>query len=417
MATFAPVDEQLALLLRGVVDLQTEEELRRKLSRGHDQDRPLVVKVGFDPTAPDLHLGHTVLMHKMRHFQELGHRVVFVIGDFTASIGDPTGRSATRPPLTREQILANAETYRRQVNKVLDAERTEVRFNSEWLGPLGFDDVIRLAAKYSLARMLERDDFQKRLGEQRPIGVHELLYPLAQAYDSVALEADVELGGTDQLFNLLVGRDVMRAYGQEPQVILTTPILEGTDARFEDGALVGKKMSKSLANYIGVEEPPREQFGKVMRVCDQLMWRYYELLSSLSADEIAARRAEVEAGSRHPKAAKAALAEEIVARYHSPEAAQAEARWFDENIGKKEAIPEDLPEVSIALDDDGDGLALYLLIVQAGLESSNGAARRLISQGGVRLDGERRQDPNQRIVAGSYVVRAGKKRFARVTLR
>ncbi|MFH1810340.1 MAG: tyrosine--tRNA ligase [Pseudomonadota bacterium] len=414
MTHFPPVDEQLALLTRGIVDLQTPDDLKKKLARSLAKDTPLAVKVGFDPTAPDLHLGHTVLMQKMRQFQQLGHRVIFVIGDFTASIGDPTGKSTTRPPLTRDQIQHNAETYKNQVFKILDARLTEVRFNSEWLGPMGFDDVIRLAARYSLARMLERDDFQKRLAEQRPIAVHELLYPLAQAYDSVALKADVELGGTDQLFNLLVGRDIMRAFELEPQVILTTPILEGTDARVENGALVGNKMSKSLANYIGVDEPPREQFGKIMRICDALMWRYYDLLSDLDSVTIAARRSAVERGEAHPKAAKSDLAREIVARFHSAECAQAEALWFDQNIGNKEAVPEDVEEVALASEDGG--LPLIQLLARAGLVGSNGEARRLIGQGGVRLDGERHDDPAERIAPGSYLVRAGKKKFARVVL-
>ena len=415
MTTFAPVAEQLDLLLRSAVDVQTLDDLRKKLERSQQTGRPLTVKVGFDPTAPDLHLGHTVLMHKMRQFQQLGHRVIFVIGDFTASIGDPTGRSKTRPPLTREQIEENAVTYRRQLYKILDREQTEVRFNSEWLAPLNFADVIRLASKYTVVQMMERDDFSKRLAANQPIGVHEFMYPLAQAYDSVALVADVELGGTDQLFNLLVGRSVMQAHGQEPQVILTTPILEGTDARAEDGRLVGNKMSKSLGNYIGVEEAPRDQFGKVMRVCDELMWRYYDLLSARPAAEVNAFKHQVQRGELNPKQAKSRLAEEVVARFHSAEVAAAEARWFEENIGKKDAQPADLEE--IAVEAGGPTVALYLLIARAGLATSNGEARRLISQGGVHLDGQRHSDPNEAVAPGSYVVRAGKKRFARVHIR
>ncbi|MBN2361065.1 MAG: tyrosine--tRNA ligase [Deltaproteobacteria bacterium] len=415
MTKFAPVAEQLELLLRHAVDVQTLDDLRKKLDRSRHAGQPLTIKVGFDPTAPDLHLGHTVLMHKMRQFQSLGHRVIFVIGDFTASIGDPTGRSKTRPPLSREQIESNATTYRRQLDKILDRERTEVRFNREWLGPLDFSDVIRLASKYTVAQMLERDDYQKRYQANLPIAVHEFLYPLAQAYDSVALQADIELGGTDQLFNLLVGRSVMQAFGLEPQVIMTTPILEGTDARVENGRLVGNKMSKSLGNYIGVEEPPREQFGKLMRICDELMWRYYDLLSNRPLSDLDALRRQVKSGQLNPKQAKSQLAEEIVARYHGPEVAAAEARWFEENIGKKDALPDDLEE--IAVDAGGPTIALYLLIARAGLESSNGAARRLISQGGVHLDGQRHSDPNEPIGLGSYTVRAGKKRFARVHIR
>jgi len=270
---FLPVEEQLAVILRGAVDVEVKEELKKKLERSRAEDRPLSIKLGADPTSPDLHLGHTVVLQKLRQFQDLGHKVVFLIGDFTARIGDPTGKSATRPPLTEDEIVQNAATYKRQVFKILDAQKTEIRFNSEWLGKLSFDDVIRLAAKYSVARMIERDDFARRLAEQRPISLHELFYPLAQGYDSVALKTDVELGGTDQKFNLLVGRDLMRAYNLEPQCILTMPILEGTDAKEEDGKVVGSKMSKSLGNIIGVEDEPRMQFGKIMSVCDGLMWR------------------------------------------------------------------------------------------------------------------------------------------------
>ena len=412
---FAPVDEQLALITRGAVDVQTVESLKRKLQRSLKTGTPLTVKVGFDPTAPDLHLGHTVLMQKMRQFQQLGHRVVFVIGDFTASIGDPTGKSNTRPPLTREQIETNAQTYAAQVYKILDKDKTELRYNSEWLAPMNFADVIRLAAKYSLARMLERDDFEKRLREQRPIAVHELLYPLAQAMDSVALQADVELGGTDQLFNLLVGRDIMRAQGQEPQCVLTTPILEGTDAKLQDGQLVGHKMSKSLDNYIGVDDAPRDQYGKLMSIGDALMWHYYELLSDMSQAQIAARKAEVESGALHPKTAKSMLAQEIVARYHGADNATAERQWFDENIGNKQALPDDIEEHEIKVGDDG--IELFRLLVDLGLAKSNGEARRLIQQGGVRLDGDKHDDPSERLLVSEFVLRAGKKRFARVRLR
>lgn len=412
---FAPVDEQMALIGRGAVDLHTLESLKKKLRRSRERGQALTVKVGFDPTAPDLHLGHTVLMQKMRQFQQLGHRVVFVIGDFTASIGDPTGKSTTRPPLSREQIEANAKTYAAQVFKILDKDKTELRYNSEWLAPMDFADVIRLAGKYSLARMLERDDFEKRLREQKPIAVHELLYPLAQAMDSVALKADVELGGTDQLFNLLVGRDIMRSQGLEPQCVLTTPILEGTDAGLQEGRLVGNKMSKSLDNYIGVDEAPRQQYGKLMSIGDALMWRYYELLSDLEQKEIDARKQQVESGELHPKKAKAMLAEELVARYHGAEPAQAEAKWFEENIGKKDALPDDI--ASHELSSENNGLELYKILVQVGFASSNGEARRLIKQGAVRLDGEKHDDAAEHIGVGEYVLRAGKKRFARIVLQ
>ncbi len=407
MAFIAP-EEQLQALLRGTVDVQVEAELLQKLKKSHAENRPLVIKAGFDPTAPDLHIGHTVLINKLRQFQEFGHRVVFLIGDFTARIGDPTGKNSTRPPLTEDEILENASTYKRQVFKILDEKKTEIRFNAEWLGKLGFDDLIRLAAKYSVARMIERDDFRRRLAEGRPISMHELLYPLAQGYDSVALAADVELGGTDQLFNLLVGRDLMRAHDMEPQCILTVPILEGTDAREEDGAIVGAKMSKSLGNYIAVEEPPDTQFGKIMSVCDPLMWRYYDLLSFRPADEVAALKQD------HPKKAKVALAKEIVARFHDEAAADAAARKFEELFkpGNKNLIPEDAPTVT--LHGDGEAVPIVRALVEAELCKSNSEARRLIGQNGLRVDGERVSDMNFALPAGEHAVRVGKKAWARV---
>ena len=408
---FRPVDEQLAILVRGTVDVEIVDELRQKLERSRTEDRPLVIKLGCDPTAPDLHLGHTVVLTKLRQFQDLGHRVVFLIGDFTARIGDPTGKSATRPPLSEDAILQNAATYRRQVFKILDEGKTEIRFNSEWLAKMGFDDVIRLAAKYSVARMLERDDFEARLREGRPISMHELLYPLAQGYDSVALKADVELGGTDQRFNLLVGRDLMRHYGLEPQCIITTPILEGTNAVEVEGRIQGDKMSKSLGNYVGVEEEPQQQFGKVMSVCDALMWRYYELLSTVGADELAARK------RGHPKEAKVALAKEIVARFHGQAAADEAHRSCEELFGrgKRNEIPDDAPTVTI--DTQGTPASLVRVLVEAALVSSNTDARRQIAQNAVSVDGERVADPKADLPVGTHAVRVGKTRWARVILQ
>ena len=325
------IDRQMAVIKRGVAELIDEKELRKKLERG----TPLRVKVGFDPTAPDLHLGHTVVMHKMRHFQELGHQIIFLIGDFTGRIGDPTGRSETRPPLTEEQVIANAETYKKQVFKILDPEKTIVEFNSHWLGKMDASDFIRLASSYTVARMMERDDFEKRFREQRPISIHEFIYPLCQGYDSVALKADVEMGGTDQKFNLLVGRNLQAHYGMESQCILTMPLLEGLDGV--------RKMSKSYGNYIGINEPAADQFGKAMSVSDDLMWRYYELISSKSRDEIAALKKDVEEGRLHPKKAKEALAYEIVARYHGEEQAQEALQGFN-SVFADGGIPDDAPE-------------------------------------------------------------------------
>ena len=321
------IERQLALIKRGVAELIDEGELRKKLERG----TPLRVKVGFDPTAPDLHLGHTVVMHKMRHFQELGHQVIFLIGDFTGRIGDPSGRSETRPPLTEEQVLENAETYKRQVFKILDPEKTLVEFNSRWLGQMNAADFIRLASHCTVARMLERDDFEKRYRERRAISIHEFMYPLCQAYDSVALKTDVEMGGTDQKFNLLMGRTLQSHYGQEGQCILTMPLLEGTDGV--------RKMSKSYGNYIGIDEAPPEIFGKVMAISDELMWRYYELLSSKSLEDIDALRAGVENGSIHPKAAKEELAHEMVARYHSAHAADEARQGFNAVFAGASSMP------------------------------------------------------------------------------
>jgi tyrosyl-tRNA synthetase len=406
----ATPEEQLREVTRGAVDVHTREDLLRKLRASHDKGVPLRVKMGFDPTAPDLHLGHTVPLERMRRFQDFGHTVIFLIGDFTASIGDPTGRNTTRPPLTDEQIAANAETYKRQVFKVLDRDKTEVRFNSEWLRPLGSSGMIKLAARYTLARMLERDDFKKRWQNEVPIALHELLYPLAQGYDSVALVADVELGSSDQLFNLLVGRQLQKEWGQDPQTCLTGPLLEGTDAREVDGKIVGDKMSKSLGNYVGIDEAPAEQYGKLMSVGDGLMWRYYELLSRRTTDEIAALR------SGHPKAAKMSLAREIVERYHGAEAARAAEAHFEQVHARRE-LPDEIEERTVARDAGADAVPLAKTIAQAGLATSGSDARRLIAQGGVTVDGERAGDPNAKLRPGTYLLKVGKRKFARVTVQ
>ncbi len=394
------IERQMALIKRGVAELIDEGELRKKLERG----TPLRVKVGFDPTAPDLHLGHTVVMHKMRHFQELGHQVIFLIGDFTGRIGDPSGRSETRPPLTEEQVLANAETYKRQVFKILDPEKTLVEFNSRWLGQMSAADFIRLASHCTVARMLERDDFEKRYREQRAISIHEFMYPLCQGYDSVALKTDVEMGGTDQKFNLLMGRNLQAHYGQESQCILTMPLLEGTDGV--------RKMSKSYGNYIGIDEAPSEIFGKVMAISDELMWRYYELLSSKSLEDIAALRAGVENGSVHPKAAKEELAHEMVTRYHSPQAAD-EARQGFNAVFAGGGVPDDAPTFTCA---HGETSAPSAFLADAGLVKSRGEAKRLIKEGALSIDGRRCDDALSPLAAGEYVIKLGKKRFLRLTV-
>ena len=381
------VDEQLAYLTKGCVDVVRAADLRAKLERSAKDGKPLVVKVGFDPTAPDLHLGHTVLIRKMKHFQDLGHRVVFVIGDFTGMIGDPTGRSKTRPPLTTEEISANAETYRTQVFKILDRDETPVEFNSRWLSPLGAEGLIRLAARYNVAQMLERRDFKQRYESGKPIAVHEFLYPLAQAYDSVFLKADVELGGTDQLFNLNVGRDIMPAYDLPPQVVMTTPLLEGLDGV--------EKMSKSLGNYVGVTEAPDEMFGKVMSIGDELMWRYYLLLTDLSPTEIEGLKARVGSGVLHPKQAKVDLATRIVADFHSREAAARAAEAFEARFARGEIAVEDLEVVTVTLVESS--MAVSKLLVAAGLATSASDATRKIQQGGVRVDREKVTDIKTRL--------------------
>ncbi|MFO0695599.1 MAG: tyrosine--tRNA ligase [Polyangiales bacterium] len=399
-------EQQLAELERGVVDFHVRDELLERLKSG----RPLRVKAGFDPTRPDLHLGHTVLMNKMRQFQDLGHEVVFIVGDFTAQIGDPSGKSATRPVPTRDEILEGARSYAEQAFKILDRERTRVVYNSEWLGKMGFDDVIRLAGKYRLARMMERDDFKKRWHEHVSISLHELLYPLAQAYDSVHLECDVELGGTDQLFNLLVAREIMREYGKRPQIVMTTPILEGLNARMENGVLVGDKMSKSLDNYVGVAEPSDTQFGKLMSISDELMWRYYDLLSTKPVGEIRALRESCTNGGTNPKLAKVALAKEIVARYHDAAEAERAAERWEAQFSRKE-VPDEMPEFHLAA--EPEGLWIPKALVDAGLAQSTSAARRLIEQGGLEIDGHRVADPKAKLEKGRrYVVKAGKRAWA-----
>jgi tyrosyl-tRNA synthetase len=401
------VDEQLAYLTKGCVDVVRAADLRAKLERSAKNGAPLVVKVGFDPTAPDLHLGHTVLIRKMKHFQDLGHRVVFVIGDFTGLIGDPTGRSKTRPPLTTDEIAANAETYRTQVFKILDRQKTAVEFNSRWLSPLGAEGLIRLAARYNVAQMLERRDFKQRYESGKPIAVHEFLYPLAQAYDSVFLKADVELGGTDQLFNLNVGRDIMPAYELPPQVVMTTPLLEGLDGV--------EKMSKSLGNYVGVTESPDEMFGKIMSIADDLMWRYYLLLTDLSSTEIEALKARVASGATHPKQAKVDLASRIVADFHSAEAATRAAEAFEARFARGELSVEDLPVVTVALLEPS--MAVSKLLVAAGLATSASDATRKIQQGGVRLDRDKVTDIKARLApAQSEVLLQVGRRALRVRL-
>jgi tyrosyl-tRNA synthetase len=395
------VTEALELIKRGSEELIVEEELARKLARG----KPLRIKLGLDPTAPDLHLGHTVVINKLRHFQQLGHRVQFLIGDFTGMIGDPTGKNQTRPPLSREQILENAKSYREQAFKILDPAKTDVLFNSEWSDKLGAEGMIRLAARYTVARILEREDFSKRLRAGQPIAMHELLYPLMQGYDSVAMKSDVELGGTDQKFNLLVGRELQKDFGQEPQCILTTPLLEGLDGV--------QKMSKSLGNYVGIAEPPREIFGKLMSISDELMWRYIELLSFEPMASVRQWRADVAAGA-NPRDVKARFAQEIVARFHGAGAARAALEEFESRF-RHGQLPEDMPEVSLQA--PAGGLAIAQAIKQAGLAPSVSEATRNIEQGGVRLDGERLADKALKLARGaSVVIQVGKRRFARITV-
>ncbi|MEE4821228.1 tyrosine--tRNA ligase [Pseudomonas alliivorans] len=393
------VEEQLALIKRGADELLVEAELVAKLKRG----QPLRIKAGFDPTAPDLHLGHTVLINKLRQFQELGHQVIFLIGDFTGMIGDPSGKSATRPPLTREQVLDYAETYKAQVFKILDPAKTEVAFNSTWMDALSPADFIRLSSQYTVARMLERDDFDKRYKGSQPIAIHEFLYPLVQGYDSVALRADIELGGTDQKFNLLMGRELQRAYGQEPQCILTMPLLEGLDGV--------KKMSKSLGNYVGIQEAPGIMYNKLVSMPDSLMWRYFELLSFRSMEEIEGLKADCEAGA-NPRDIKIKLAEELVARFHGEEAA-ANAHRSAGNRMKEGELPDDLPEISVSAAED---MPISAILNKAGLVKNAAVARDLLASGGVRIDGEVVDRGFIFKLGSTHICQAGKKAFGHVTL-
>jgi tyrosyl-tRNA synthetase len=391
----------MAVSLRGCDELLPEADWLAKLARSEATGQPLRIKLGLDPTAPDIHIGHTVVLNKMRQLQDLGHQVIFLIGDFTSMIGDPSGRNTTRPPLTREQIESNAQTYYKQASLVLDPEKTEIRYNSEWSDPLGARGMIQLAAKYTVARMLERDDFTKRFKAGVPISVHELLYPLMQGYDSVALKSDLELGGTDQKFNLLVGRALQSEYGQEPQCILTMPLLEGLDGV--------EKMSKSKNNYIGITEPANTMFAKLLSISDELMWKYFTLLSFRSEDEIAKLKAEVE-GGRNPKDAKVLLAKEITARFHSAQAADAAEEDF--NNRARGGIPDEVPEVSLS----GGPLGIGVLLKQAGLVPSTAEGLRMVEQGGVRIDGAAVSDKGLKLEPGTFVVQVGKRKFARVTL-
>ncbi len=403
--TFPPVDEQLAKIRRDAEEILPEDELVAKLERSLESSRPLVVKCGYDPTRPDLHLGHTPTLRKLRDFQELGHDVTFLIGSFTALIGDPSGRSATRPPLSREEVDANAETFRDQVFRVLDPDRTTIRYNSEWLDEFTFEDVLKLAAKYTVARMLERDDFRTRFTAETPISIHEFLYPLAQGYDSVALKADVELGGTDQKFNLLVARDIQREFGVEPQVILTLPMLEGTDGV--------QKMSKSLDNYIGLTEPPEEVYGKTMSIPDELIVKYFRYGLGAAPDEVREVEQQLAAGT-NPRDLKRRLARSIVETYHDANAAEAAEAHFDRLFVHRET-PDEVPEITVQLADEDAPIAW--LLKEAGLASSTTEGQRLVVQGGVSIDDQRVDDPAHRLVAGSIVlVKVGKRRFARLKL-
>ena len=392
------IETILAELKRGVEDIYSEADLIEKLK----ENRPLRVKLGADPTAPDIHLGHTVVLNKLRQFQNFGHEVIFLIGDFTATVGDPSGKNATRPPLSREDVLRNAETYKEQIFKILDPQKTRIVFNSEWLGELGTVGMIRLASNYTVARMLERDDFKKRFANQQSIAIHEFIYPLLQGHDSVALEADVELGGTDQTFNLLIGRELQKSAGQKPQVAMTLPLLVGLDGE--------KKMSKSLGNYIGVTEAPSEMFGKIMSISDELMWDWYNLLSFRPLVEIAQLKAEVEAG-KNPRDVKILLAKEIIARFHNEDAANAAEQEFI-NRFQKGAMPDEMPEFTF----EGE-IGLATLLKEAGLVPSTSEAIRSAQQGGVKINGEKVDDVRQNAQKGTFVYQVGKRKFARVTVK
>ena len=401
------IDEQISLIERGTVDVVSREDLTRKLKKSSESGVPLKIKAGFDPTAPDLHLGHTVLIQKMKHFQDLGHDIYFLIGDFTGMIGDPTGKSETRKPLTLDDVKKNAETYKEQIFKILDPAKTKVVFNSSWLGKLSSYDMIKLASQLTVARMLEREDFRVRFDNEKPISIHEFFYPLIQGYDSVALQADVELGGTDQLFNLLMGRDLQRSWNQEPQVVITMPLLEGLDGV--------NKMSKSLGNYIGITESADDIYGKVMSISDTLMFRYYELLSDLTADEIGILAADMEAGKLHPKDVKKKLARELTARFYgSEDGARAEESF--EQVFKHHGLPENIPE--LVLEKKDGEVWLPKLLVEAGMTESTSEARRMIKQQAVSLDNEKVLDVDYAVQpAGDVLIRVGKRRFAKISFR
>src|SRR6266571_2767058 len=400
------VAEQMEIIKRGAVEILLEKELGEKLEKSAKTGVPLKIKTGFDPTAPDLHLGHTVLLHKMRQFQQLGHEIYFLIGDFTGMIGDPTGKSETRKPLTREDVLKNAETYKEQVFKILDPAKTRVVFNSDWLTKLDASDMIGLASKYTVARMLEREDFNNRFANQLPISIHEFLYPLIQGYDSVAMKADVELGGTDQKFNLLMGRELQREWGQSPQAVITMPLLEGLDGV--------NKMGKSLGNYIGINEPADEIFGKIMSISDELMLRYYELLSDLPLPDLQRLKAGVKDGSVHPMEAKKQLGREIATRYHGAELAAAAEENFVKRF-RDHQLPEELEEITLAL--ESDQVLLCKVLAEAGLVKSNSEGRRAIQQGGVKVNGDKVANENLELAVGAYILQVGKRRVARVCLR
>ena len=412
------LEEQLALIKQGCQEIIREEELEARLKEAIATGKPLRVKAGFDPTAPDLHLGHTVLIQKLKHFQDLGHQVIFLIGDFTGLIGDPSGKTETRPPLTEEEVKANAATYQRQIFKILDKEKTGIDFNSRWMKQMSAQDLIKLAARHTVARMLEREDFHKRYASQTPISIHEFLYPLIQGYDSVALQADVELGGTDQTFNLLVGRDLQREYGQQPQVVITLPLLEGLDGV--------QKMSKSLGNYVGIDEAPGVMFGKIMSISDPLMLRYFELLTDIAPGELARLKEDLAQGGKHPRQVKEELALELVARYHGKDAALEAAREFA-RIFREKGLPEKIEEIHITIADTAKStddivtdkiIWLPFILVKAGMTPSTSEAKRLISQGAVQVDEQRVTDVNLGLKAlgCTYLLKVGKRRFKRVTL-
>ncbi|GBE41523.1 tyrosine--tRNA ligase [bacterium BMS3Bbin09] len=400
--TFLKPKEQLSIIKRGVVETLVEDELIKKLERSYETGTPLKIKAGFDPTAPDIHLGHTVLLEKMRQFQDLGHEVIFIIGDFTGMIGDPTGKSEIRKPLSREEVLKNAETYKEQAFKILDPDKTQIKFNNDWIGKMTATDLIRLSSKHTVARMMEREDFNKRYKNNQPIGIHEFLYPLIQGYDSVYLEADIELGGTDQKFNMLVGRELQKEDGKEPQIVIMMPLLEGLDGV--------NKMSKSLDNYIGITETPKDMFGKVMSASDELMMRFYELLSHISIDEFNTLKGGMKDGSVHPMDAKKALGVEIVDRYHG-EGAGLKAKEEFENIFRKKGLPDDIPVFRL---EDSKEIWLPGILKSSGLTKGTGEALRLMKQGAVSIDGEKWTDHDKKVPAGEHLLKVGKRRFLKI---